>query len=49
MCRVPRNRSAPPCSVVPVLTYPDVADAVDWLTRVFGWEPQAKGADSADD
>jgi uncharacterized glyoxalase superfamily protein PhnB len=37
MCRVPRNRSAPPCSVVMVLTYPDVADAVDWLTRVFGF------------
>jgi uncharacterized glyoxalase superfamily protein PhnB len=37
MCRVPRNRSAPPHSVVPVLTYPDVADAVDWLTRMFGF------------
>jgi uncharacterized glyoxalase superfamily protein PhnB len=36
MCLVPRNRSAPPCSITPVLTYPDVGDAVAWLTRVFG-------------
>jgi uncharacterized glyoxalase superfamily protein PhnB len=34
---VPRNRSVPPCSVTPVLTYPDVAEAVAWLTRVFGF------------
>jgi uncharacterized glyoxalase superfamily protein PhnB len=37
MCLVPRNRSAPPCSVTPVLTYPDVGEAVAWLTRVFGF------------
>src|SRR5690348_7822721 len=37
MCLVQRNRSVPPCSVTPVLTYPDVGDAVAWLTRVFGF------------
>ena len=31
------NRSAPPASVTPVLTYPDVPRAVEWLTRVFGF------------
>ena len=30
------NRSAPPVSVTPVLTYPDVRAAVEWLTRAFG-------------
>lgn len=37
MCIVPSNRSAPPCSITPVLTYPDVEDAVAWLTRAFGF------------
>lgn len=37
MAGVSRNRSAPPFSVVPVLTYPDVGEAVDWLARVFGF------------
>ena len=32
-----RNRSAPPMSVTPVLSYPDVAAAVEWLTRTFGF------------
>ena len=32
-----RNRSAPPVSVTPVLSYPDVGEAVDWLTRTFGF------------
>jgi uncharacterized glyoxalase superfamily protein PhnB len=32
-----RNRSAPPASVTPVLTYPDVGEAVAWLSRVFGF------------
>jgi uncharacterized glyoxalase superfamily protein PhnB len=34
---VNRNRSAPPASITPVLTYPDVDRAVDWLTHVFGF------------
>lgn len=37
MCLVMRNRSAPPCSVMPVLTYPDVGEAVEWLVRTFGF------------
>jgi uncharacterized glyoxalase superfamily protein PhnB len=35
--RVTRNRSAPPFSVTPVLSYPDVAAAVEWLCGVFGF------------
>jgi uncharacterized glyoxalase superfamily protein PhnB len=31
------NRSVPPVSVVPMLVYPDVRAAVDWLTDVFGF------------
>jgi uncharacterized glyoxalase superfamily protein PhnB len=32
-----RNRSIPPSSVIPVLVYPDVRDAVAWLTAAFGF------------
>jgi uncharacterized glyoxalase superfamily protein PhnB len=31
------NRSAPDGTVVPQLEYPDVAAAVEWLCRVFGF------------
>ena len=31
------NRSAPPATLTPVLSYPDVAAAVDWLTHAFGF------------
>ena len=31
------NRSVPPPSVVPILAYPDVRAAVDWLTQAFGF------------
>ena len=30
------NRSVPPCSVIPVLIYPDPAAAADWLSNAFG-------------
>lgn len=30
------NRSIPPVTVIPVLTYPDVRAAVAWLTSAFG-------------
>ena len=30
------NRSIPPVSVIPVLTYPDVRAAVSWLASAFG-------------
>lgn len=32
------NRSIPAATVIPVLTYSDVRQAVDWLCRVFGFE-----------
>jgi uncharacterized glyoxalase superfamily protein PhnB len=31
------NRSAPPATVTPVLIYPDVRAAVEWLERAFGF------------
>ncbi len=31
------NRSIPQSSVIPVLIYPDVREAVAWLTSVFGF------------
>ena len=31
------NRSAPPCAVIPVLTYPDPGVAAAWLSKAFGF------------
>ena len=31
------NRSVPPCTVIPVLIYPDPGEAADWLSRAFGF------------
>jgi uncharacterized glyoxalase superfamily protein PhnB len=31
------NRSLPPGTVIPVLVYPDVRAAVDWLAEAFGF------------
>jgi uncharacterized glyoxalase superfamily protein PhnB len=31
------NRSVPPCTVIPVLFYPDVTEAADWLCAAFGF------------
>ena len=31
------NRSVPPCTVIPVLIYPDPAAAADWLSKAFGF------------
>jgi len=31
------NRSVPPCTVIPVLTYPDPSAAADWLSKAFGF------------
>jgi uncharacterized glyoxalase superfamily protein PhnB len=33
-----KNRSIPSSTVIPVLIYPDVRQAVEWLTRAFGFE-----------
>ena len=31
------NRSVPPCTVIPVLYYPDPGAAAEWLGRAFGF------------
>ena len=31
------NRSMPSCSVIPVLGYPDLDEAIHWLSRAFGF------------
>ena len=31
------NRSIPQCTVIPVLTYPDIGAAIDWLCGAFGF------------
>ena len=42
---MPLNRSAPPASVIPVLTYPNVPQAVEWLVRVFGFVERVRIGD----
>jgi uncharacterized glyoxalase superfamily protein PhnB len=37
-----RNRSAPPATITPVLIYPDVRAAVDWLAAAFGFEERVR-------
>ena len=32
-----KNRSVPPCPVIPVLIYPDPSVAADWLSKAFGF------------
>ncbi len=39
------NRSMPPSVVIPVLAYPDVRQAVDWLCRAFGFVERLRIAD----
>ena len=39
------NRSVPPATVIPVLVYPDVPAAVEWLTRVFGFTEHTRIGD----
>ncbi|CPR09988.1 glyoxalase/bleomycin resistance protein/dioxygenase [Mycobacterium bohemicum DSM 44277] len=41
-----RNRSIPPVTVIPVLVYPDVRAAVDWLTAAFGFTERTRIGDS---
>ena len=40
------NRSAPPATVTPVLVYPDVRAAVDWLESAFGFEERVRIGDA---
>lgn len=39
------NRSIPAPAVVPILPYVSVREAVEWLTRVFGFEERLQIAD----
>ena len=32
-----KNRSVPPCAVIPVLIYPDPSVAAEWLSKAFGF------------
>jgi uncharacterized glyoxalase superfamily protein PhnB len=36
------NRSAPDATVVPILVYEDVAEAIEWLCRVFGFSERLR-------
>jgi uncharacterized glyoxalase superfamily protein PhnB len=36
------NRSIPQATVIPVLVYPDVRAAVDWLSRAFGFAERVR-------
>jgi hypothetical protein len=38
------NRSMPPCTVIPVLGYENVGDAVDWLCETFGFTERWRAA-----
>ena len=40
-----RNRSIPPTTVIPVLVYPDVRQAVAWLSEVFGFVERTRIGD----
>jgi len=40
------NRSAPPVTITPVLTYPDVRAAVAWLESAFGFEERVRIGDA---
>ena len=40
------NRSIPPATVVPVLVYPDVREAVTWLTAAFGFVERVRIGES---
>lgn len=40
-----RNRSIPPVSVIPVLVYPDVREAVAWLSAAFGFVERTRIGD----
>ena len=39
------NRSVPPSTVIPLLAYADVAEAVDWLRNAFGFRQRLRIGD----
>jgi uncharacterized glyoxalase superfamily protein PhnB len=43
---VKTNRSIPAATVVPVLVYPDVQEAVDWLRAAFGFVEHVRIGDN---
>ena len=45
MASLPRNRSIPNSTIIPVLVYDDVRGAVAWLCRVFGFRERLQIAD----
>ena len=40
------NRSVPQANVIPVLIYPNVREAVEWLGQVFGFEERLQIGDN---
>lgn len=40
------SRSIPPSTVIPVLVYPDVRQAVAWLSAAFGFAERTRIGDS---
>ena len=40
-----KNRSAPPCEVIPVVAYPDVPAAAAWLEAAFGFRVRLRIGD----
>jgi hypothetical protein len=36
------NRSAPTATIVPILIYEDVGQAIDWLCRAFGFSERLR-------
>ena len=40
------NHSVPPATVVPILVYPDVRTAVDWLAGAFGFRDRVRIGES---
>jgi uncharacterized glyoxalase superfamily protein PhnB len=40
-----KNRSAPPCTVIPVVAYPDTAAAAEWLVAAFGFRVRLRIGD----
>ena len=40
------NRSVPPSTVIPVLVYPDVREAVAWLSAAFGFTEHTRIGES---
>ena len=42
---LPVNRTMPACSIIPVLGYADVPQAIEWLANVFGFKERWRAGD----